>query len=248
MQNKITLFGLLCVHLQATEQQYHAIFILKTLLICTFLLTWAVLGLASISLIWRNKHKKDLVILLAPILLIYWGLTSYSTLYENFFLLQRTSLLPTLYCWGLTFLPPLLYFFIRFRITGIFPLKSQWWKHMLPSMVLSCCYILMSVLSPVADRLTYSWAEILSSFPAWWTLFRLTCIITGITQTFIYVLLLRNMNETDCIFLNQLPIFKEKHPNIRVLLHVLIEYVHFFIHLQSFIQPLYWRIKWIYLL
>ena len=35
-------------------------FILKTLLICTFLLTWAVLGLASISLIWRNKHKKDL--------------------------------------------------------------------------------------------------------------------------------------------------------------------------------------------
>ena len=25
MQNKITLFGLLCVHLQATEQQYHAI-------------------------------------------------------------------------------------------------------------------------------------------------------------------------------------------------------------------------------
>lgn len=81
---------------------------------------------------------------------------------------------------------------------------------MLPSMVLSCCYILMSVLSPVADRLTYSWAEILSSFPAWWTLFRLTCIITGITQTFIYVLLLRNMNETDCIFLNQLPIFKEK--------------------------------------
>lgn len=201
MQNKITLFGLLCVHLQATEQQYHAIFILKTLLICTFLLTWAVLGLASISLIWRNKHKKDLVILLAPILLIYWGLTSYSTLYENFFLLQRTSLLPTLYCWGLTFLPPLLYFFIRFRITGIFPLKSQWWKHMLPSIVLSCCYILMSVLSPVADRLTYSWAEILSSFPAWWTLFRLTCIITGITQTFIYVLLLRNMNETDCIFL-----------------------------------------------
>ena len=176
-------------------------FILKTLLICTFLLTWAVLGLASISLIWRNKHKKDLVILLAPILLIYWGLTSYSTLYENFFLLQRTSLLPTLYCWGLTFLPPLLYFFIRFRITGIFPLKSQWWKHMLPSMVLSCCYILMSVLNPVADRLTYSWAEILSSFPAWWTLFRLTCIITGITQTFIYVLLLRNMNETDCIFL-----------------------------------------------
>ena len=176
-------------------------FILKTLLICTFLLTWAVLGLASISLIWRNKHKKDLVILLAPILLIYWGLTSYSTLYENFFLLQRTSLLPTLYCWGLNFLPPLLYFFIRFRITGIFPLKSQWWKHMLPSMVLSCCYILMSVLNPVADRLTYSWAEILSSFPAWWTLFRLTCIITGITQTFIYVLLLRNMNETDCIFL-----------------------------------------------
>ena len=176
-------------------------FILKTLLICTFLLTWAVLGLASISLIWRNKHKKDLAILLAPILLIYWGLTSYSTLYENFFLLQRTSLLPTLYCWGLTFLPPLLYFFIRFRITGIFPLKSQWWKHMLPSMVLSCCYILMSVLSQVADRLTYSWAEILSSFPAWWTLFRLTCIITGITQTFIYILLLRNMNETDCIFL-----------------------------------------------
>lgn len=176
-------------------------FILKTLLICTFLLTWAVLGLASISLIWRNKHKKDLAILLAPILLIYWGLTSYSTLYENFFLLQRTSLLPTLYCWGLTFLPPLLYFFIRFRITGIFPQKSQWWKHMLPSMVLSWCYILMSVLSPVADRLTYSWTEILSSFPAWWTLFRLTCIITGITQTFIYVLLLRKMNETDCIFL-----------------------------------------------
>lgn len=33
-------------------------FILKTLLICTFLLTWAVLSLASISLIWRNKHKK----------------------------------------------------------------------------------------------------------------------------------------------------------------------------------------------
>ena len=176
-------------------------FILKTLLFCAFLLTWAVLGLASISLIWRNKHKKDLAILLAPILLIYWGLTSYSTWYENFFLLQRTSLLPTLYCWGLTFLQPLLYFFIRFRITGIFPQKSQWWKHLLPSMLLSCCYILMSVLSPVADRLTYSWAEILSSSPAWWTLFRLTCIITGITQTFIYVLLLRNMNETDCISL-----------------------------------------------
>ena len=176
-------------------------FILKTLLFCAFLLTWVVLGLASISLIWRNKHKKDLAILLAPILLIYWGLTSYSTWYENFFLLQRTSLLPTLYCWGLTFLPPLLYFFIRFRITGIFPQKSQWWKHLLPSILLSCCYILMSVLSPVTDRLTYSWAEILSSSPAWWTLFRLTCIITGITQTFIYVLLLRNMNETDCIFL-----------------------------------------------
>ena len=142
-----------------------------------------------------------MVISLAPILLIYWGLMSYSTLYENFFLLQRTSLLPTLYCWGLTFLPPLLYFFIRFRITGIFPQKPQWWKHLLPSMLLSCCYILMSVLSPVTDRLTYSWAEILSSFPAWWTLFRLTCIITGITQTFIYMLLLRNMNETDCIFL-----------------------------------------------
>lgn len=197
-----SLFSDFCVYI--CKQQNNNImpfFILKTLLICTFLLTWAVLGLASISLIWRNKHKKDLAILLAPILLIYWGLTSYSTLYENFFLLQRTSLLPTLYCWGLTFLPPLLYFFIRFRITGIFPQKPQWWKHMLPSMVLSCCYILMSVLSPVADRLTYSWAEILSSFPAWWTLFRLTCIITGITQTFIYVLLLRKMNETDCIFL-----------------------------------------------
>lgn len=180
-------------------------FILKTLLFCAFLLTWVVLGLASISLIWRNKHKKDLVILLAPILLIYWGLTSYSTWYENFFLLQRTSLLPTLYCWGLTFLPPLLYFFIRFRITGIFPQKSQWWKHLLPSILLSCCYILMSVLSPVTDRLTYSWAEILSSPPAWWTLFRLTCIITGITQTFIYVLLLRNMNETDCISLKSAP-------------------------------------------
>ena len=185
-------------------------FILKTLLICTFLLTWAVLGLASISLIWRNKHKKDLAILLAPILLIYWGLTSYSTLYENFFLLQRTSLLPTLYCWGLTFLPPLLYFFIRFRITGIFPQKSQWWKHLLPSILLSCCYILMSVLSPVTDRLTYSWAEILSSSPAWWTLFRLTCIITGITQTFIYVLLLRNMNETDCISLKSAPDIQRK--------------------------------------
>ena len=185
-------------------------FILKTLLICTFLLTWAVLSLASISLIWRNKHKKDLVISLAPILLIYWGLMSYSTLYENFFLLQRTSLLPTLYCWGLTFLPPLLYFFIRFRITGIFPQKSQWWKHLLPSILLSCCYILMSVLSPVTDRLTYSWAEILSSSPAWWTLFRLTCIITGITQTFIYVLLLRNMNETDCISLKSAPDIQRK--------------------------------------
>lgn len=185
-------------------------FILKTLLFCAFLLTWVVLGLASISLIWRNKHKKDLVILLAPILLIYWGLTSYSTWYENFFLLQKTSLLPTLYCWGLTFLPPLLYFFIRFRITGIFPQKSQWWKHLLPSMLLSCCYILMSVLSPVTDRLTYSWAEILSSSPAWWTLFRLTCIITGITQTFIYVLLLRNMNETDCISLKSAPDIQRK--------------------------------------
>lgn len=185
-------------------------FILKTLLFCAFLLTWVVLGLASISLIWRNKHKKDLAILLAPILLIYWGLTSYSTWYENFFLLQRTSLLPTLYCWGLTFLPPLLYFFIRFRITGIFPQKSQWWKHLLPSMLLSCCYILMSVLSPVTDRLTYSWAEILSSFPAWWTLFRLTCIITGITQTFIYVLLLRNMNEADCISLKSAPDIQRK--------------------------------------
>ena len=185
-------------------------FILKTLLFCAFLLTWVVLGLASISLIWRNKHKKDLAILLAPILLIYWGLTSYSTLYENFFLLQRTSLLPTLYCWGLTFLPPLLYFFIRFRITGIFPQKSQWWKHLLPSILLSCCYILMSVLSPVTDRLTYSWAEILSSSPAWWTLFRLTCIITGITQTFIYVLLLRNMNETDCISLKSAPDIQRK--------------------------------------
>lgn len=185
-------------------------FILKTLLFCAFLLTWAVLGLASISLIWRNKHKKDLAILLAPILLIYWGLTSYSTWYENFFLLQRTSLLPTLYCWGLTFLPPLLYFFIRFRITGIFPQKSQWWKHLLPSILLSCCYILMSVLSPVTDRLTYSWAEILSSSPAWWTLFRLTCIITGITQTFIYVLLLRNMNETDCISLKSAPDIQRK--------------------------------------
>lgn len=185
-------------------------FILKTLLFCAFLLTWVVLGLASISLIWRNKHKKDLAILLAPILLIYWGLTSYSTWYENFFLLQRTSLLPTLYCWGLTFLPPLLYFFIRFRITGIFPQKSQWWKHLLPSILLSCCYILMSVLSPVTDRLTYSWAEILSSSPAWWTLFRLTCIITGITQTFIYVLLLRNMNETDCISLRSAPDIQRK--------------------------------------
>lgn len=185
-------------------------FILKTLLFCAFLLTWVVLGLASISLIWRNKHKKDLVILLAPILLIYWGLTSYSTWYENFFLLQKTSLLPTLYCWGLTFLPPLLYFFIRFRITGIFPQKSQWWKHLLPSILLSCCYILMSVLSPVTDRLTYSWAEILSSSPAWWTLFRLTCIITGITQTFIYVLLLRNMNETDCISLKSAPDIQRK--------------------------------------
>ena len=29
MQNKITLFGLLCVPLQATEQQYHAIFHIK---------------------------------------------------------------------------------------------------------------------------------------------------------------------------------------------------------------------------
>lgn len=185
-------------------------FILKTLLFCAFLLTWVVLGLASISLIWRNKHKKDLAILLAPILLIYWGLTSYSTWYENFFLLQRTSLLPTLYCWGLTFLPPLLYFFIRFRITGIFPQKSQWWKHLLPSILLSCCYILMSVLSPVTDRLTYSWTEILSSSPAWWTLFRLTCIITGITQTFIYVLLLRNMNETDCISLKSAPDIQRK--------------------------------------
>lgn len=185
-------------------------FIFQTLLFCAFLLTWVVLGLASISLIWRNKHKKDLAILLAPILLIYWGLTSYSTWYENFFLLQRTSLLPTLYCWGLTFLPPLLYFFIRFRITGIFPKKSQWWKHLLPSMLLSCCYILMSVLSPVTDRLTYSWAEILSSSPAWWTLFRLTCIITGITQTFIYVLLLRNMNETDCISLKSAPDIQRK--------------------------------------
>lgn len=185
-------------------------FILKTLLFCAFLLTWVVLGLASISLIWRNKHKKDLAILLAPILLIYWGLTSYSTWYENFFLLQRTSLLPTLYCWGLTFLPPLLYFFIRFRITGIFPQKSQWWKHLLPSILLSCCYILMSVLSPVTDRLTYSWAEILSSSSAWWTLFRLTCIITGITQTFIYVLLLRNMNETDCISLKSAPDIQRK--------------------------------------
>lgn len=197
-----SLFSDFCVYI--CKQQNNNImpfFILKTLLICTFLLTWAVLGLASISLIWRNKHKKDLTILLAPILLIYWGLTSYSTCYENFFLLRRTSLLPTLCCWGLTFLPPLLYFFIRFRITGIFPKKSQWWKHLLPSMLLSCCYILMSVLSPVTDHLTYSWAEILLSFPAWWTLFRLTCIITGITQTFIYVLLLRNMNETDCIFL-----------------------------------------------
>ena len=185
-------------------------FILKTLLFCAFLLTWVVLGLASISLIWRNKHKKDLAILLAPILLIYWGLTSYSTCYENFFLLQRTSLIPTLYCWGLTFLPPLLYFFIRFRITGIFPQKSQWWKHLLPSILLSCCYILMSVLSPVTDRLTYSWTEILSSSPAWWTLFRLTCIITGITQTFIYVLLLRNMNETDCISLKSAPDIQRK--------------------------------------
>lgn len=185
-------------------------FILKTLLFCTFLLTWAVLSLASSSLIWRNKHNKDLVILLAPILLIHWGLTSYSTCYENFFLLQRTSLLPTLYCWGLTFLPPLLYFFIRFRITGIFPQKSQWWKHLLPSMLLSCCYILISALSPAADRLTYSWAEFLSSFPAWWALFRLACIITGITQTFIYVLLLRNMNEIDCTFLKSVSIIHRR--------------------------------------
>ena len=128
-----SLFSDFCMYI--CKQQNNNImpfFILKTLLICTFLLTWAVLSLASISLIWRNKHKKDLVISLAPILLIYWGLMSYSTLYENFFLLQRTSLLPTLYCWGLTFLPPLLYFFIRFRITGIFPQKPQWWKHCYP--------------------------------------------------------------------------------------------------------------------
>ncbi len=148
--------------------------------------------------------------LLAPILLIYWGLTSYSTWYENFFLLQKTSLLPTLCCWGLTFLPPLLYFFIRFRITGIFPKKSQWWKHLLPSILLSCCYILMSFLSPVADRLIYSWAEFRSSLPAWWTLFRLACIITGIIQTFIYVLLLRNTNATDCMFLKSASVIHRK--------------------------------------
>lgn len=224
-------------------------FILKTLLICTFLLTWAVLGLASISLIWRNKHKKDLVILLAPILLIYWGLTSYSTLYENFFLLQRTSLLPTLYCWGLTFLPPLLYFFIRFRITGIFPLKSQWWKHMLPSMVLSCCYILMSVFKSGGRSLNLQlgWNSI---------------IVPGLVDTFPFNVY-NNRDHTDFHLRITLAKYewnrlyipkisfrysKKKHPNIRVLLHVLIEYVHFFIHLQSFIQPLYWRIKWIYLL
>ncbi len=41
MQNKITLFGLLCVHLQATEQQYHAIFHIKDI---TFLCFSADLG------------------------------------------------------------------------------------------------------------------------------------------------------------------------------------------------------------
>lgn len=196
-----SLFSDFCVYI--CKQQNNNImpfFIIKTLLTCTFMLTWVVLSLASISLIWRNKNKRELVILLVPIMLIYWGLTSYSICYESFFLLQTTSLLPTLYCWGLTLLLPSLYFFIRFRVTGIFPEKSQWWKHLLPSMLLACCYIVISVLSPVTDRLVYSWTEFLSSFPAWWILFRLVCIVSGIIQTFIYVLLLRKVNETDCIF------------------------------------------------
>ena len=178
-------------------------FILQTLAACTFLITWILLSLASASLIWRNKNKKGGILLVLPLVIICWGVVSYNTWYEGFFLVQKMSLFPTLHSWALTVFAPLFYLYGRFRVIGQFPEKSQLGLHLFLPALLACIYISMVFISPVADSLTYSWTEFSSAFPAWWTLFRISCILVAIIQVSFYFRNLRRTNE-----------FKEAFPQI----------------------------------
>lgn len=166
--------------------------ILKIFVVCTSLLTWAMLSFAWISLFFQRRRNKEFVVLAISILTVLWVLTSFNTWYEGFYLFRGFALIPSLNSWALTLLTPLFYLYYRFRITGQYPNKRQWIEYLSLPVVLAAVYVGMWI-SLVPDKLIYNWDEFMLYYPVWWIFFRVGCYVLWVIQLFVFLPGLLNM-------------------------------------------------------
>ena len=169
--------------------------ILSTFGICLSLLTWILLSLVCVSLLRKYKDDKKCTFLLLPAVSVLWITISYNTWFQGFFILQETILLPSLNSWIPTLIIPLFFLYHKYHLTGGFPDEMGWFWHLLTPGALVVFYTIATWVSPVPDKLIYSWHEFISLFPSWWMVFRVVCCLSIAVQLWVYLSALRKMDD-----------------------------------------------------
>lgn len=178
------------------------LFTLQILTISTSILAWITISSSCLIQLQHYKKKLNVTTSIFPLLLVLWMINTY-TLYELFILCQSLALMPSFSCWSLTLLIPLIYLYYRSQVSGSQPSKKLWFRHLLVPGILALIYFVLPFITSVADKQIYNWTEFRLDYPAWWTIFRISCYLICIIQSSIYTLHLKRSiktNESDTIF------------------------------------------------
>lgn len=161
-------------------------FLLHLILLCLSFISWALLtAVCYLLLRYCRRNRESLVAGIIAVAL--WGVTTFNVWYEGVVQLQRTSLLSTFNSWVFVLVTPLFYLYYRLRLTGYVPGRRDWVRHLLLPAGLLLGYVGMAVVSPVPDRLLYSWHDLLPQLFTWWGVFRLSCFALLVGQLCVYL-------------------------------------------------------------
>lgn len=161
-------------------------FLIHTLLLCLSLTTWALLTAISLLMLRYCRRRPERLIT-GILVTVFWLVTSFNAWYEGMVLLQQISLLCTFNSWAFVVVTPLFYLYYRLRLTGIAPRRQEWFVHLLLPGLLLLYYVAMTLISPLSDRMVYSWHELLPNLSTWWGLFRLSCYAGLVGQLCVYL-------------------------------------------------------------
>lgn len=161
-------------------------FLFHILLLCLSTLTWLLLTLVGYALL-RYRRRSPALLLSGIVVVALWVITTFNVWYEGLILTERLSLVSSPNSWGFVLLTPLFYLYYRLLLTGQMPGRRQWLKHLFLPGVLLLVYLVAALVSPVPDKLVYSWYDFRTGWPSWWGVFRLSCYVLLAGQLAVYL-------------------------------------------------------------